>query len=156
MTQNARIKLIRKVVTVDTNAYADEDRLGSIITFSDALNVQRQGIIRSVTVIWESGTPTQVVLWLFRALPTIASADNAAFDITDEEMAAKYLGHLNVPVTANTNLVNSASNSAASIFNIGLAVDSTDGNLYGVFEAQGAVTFTATDDLVVILGVETV
>lgn len=159
MSVQPRIKLVRKTPTVDTAAYADEDRLGSIMTFTDALGssgTARQGLLRSVVLIFESGTPAAMNLWLFRSLPTIASADNAAFDITDAQMTANFIGHVQIPVTADVNLVTSASNAATTVQNLNLPIDSTDGHLYGVLEAQGAITFTAADDLTVVLGIQQV
>lgn len=156
MTERARVKLIRKTPTIDTAAYGAGDRLGSIITFTDALADQKQGIVRSLTVIIESATLGGANLHLFRALPTVASADNAALDITDAEMTAKYLGSINIGTTAETILVSLAASTAATVKGIDLAVDSKDGNLYGVLEVLGTPTFTAADDLTVVLGVETV
>jgi hypothetical protein len=156
MSEVARIKLVRKTLTVDTSAYGDADHLGSIITFTDALALTKQGIVRSVCLILETGTFGGANLHLFRALPTVASADNAALNIADAEMTAKYLGTINLPSTSNTNYEVLSANSVVYQTSLGLAVDSTDGNLYGILQATGAVTFTATDDLSIVLGVQTV
>lgn len=156
MSDQARVKLVRKTLTVDTSAYADADQLGSIITFTDALALVKQGVVKSLSLILETGTFGGANLHLFRSLPTVTSADNAALNIADAEMTAKYLGTINIPSTSNTNYEVLSASSVAYVRDINLAVDSTDGNLYGVIQATGAVTFTATDDLTVVLGVETV
>jgi hypothetical protein len=160
MSDRGIIKLIRKTLTVDTSAYADTDRLGSIITFTGALGgllgVRNSGLVRSVALILETGTFNGANLHLFRALPTVASADNATLDITDAEMTAKYVGTINIPSTSNTNYEVLSASSVAYATSLGLAVDTTDGHLYGVLQSTGAVTFTAADDLTVILGIEQV
>lgn len=156
---SGRIELRRVTPVVDTAAYADEDRVGAVMTFTDLLGSNRTGLIRSVVLLMESGAvagTTSFNLWLFRTSPTIASADNAALDLTDAQLTANSLGHINIPATAETFLALSGSNGIITVQNLALSVDSTDGNLYGVLEAQGAVTFTAADDLTVVLGVEQV
>lgn len=149
--------VVRRVTpTVDTSAYADGDRVGSIMTFTDILEPVRKGAVVSVTYVFETGTlgANGFSLLLFRSSPTIASADNAALDVSDAQMTANYLGMINTPNTAETSLTVLANNAAASTQGVKLAVDSDDGNLYGVIQAHAAITFTATNDLTVIVGLE--
>ena len=158
MSERSRIKLSRVTPVVDTTvAYAANDRVGSILTFTGILDLERRGLVQSVTIINEAGgTWPGFNLLLFRSLPTVASVDNAALDISDAEMTAKYLGHVTLPNTAETVIVSISASNHGTVRSQELAVDSTDGNLYGVIESLGAITFAQTDDLTVVLGVEIV
>ena len=146
MAERGAIKVIRKTPTVDTSAYADADRLGSIMTFTGALGgilgLRSGGIIRSVSVVLESGTAAPMTLHLFRSLPTIASADNAALDITDAQLTANWVGKADI-VAANFEVM--AAGAVGTLQGLNICVDSSDGHLYGVLQAQGAITFTAAE-----------
>lgn len=74
--------------TLDTSAYAAGDRLGSIMTLS---NVCRNpgGMVELVDILLVDATATSgisVDVLFFDSLPTVASADNAAINISDAEM----------------------------------------------------------------------
>lgn len=149
-----RIRLSRVTPTVDTSAYADADQVTGLMTFTAVLSPERRGLIKSVVMIYESGTAAAMNLHLFRASVTIASTINNALNISDADMTASYVGTVNIPSTANTNVEALSANAVQYRHLVDLAVDSTDGNLYGVLEATAAVTFTAADDLTIVLGVE--
>lgn len=139
---------------VSTSAYADADQLGSLMTFTGILSPENRGLIKSVVAIYESGTVAAINLHLFRASPTVTSSDNAALNIADAELTAKYVGTVNLPSTANVNAEALSAGAVQYRHLVDLAVDSIDGNLYGILEATAAITFTATDDLTIVLGVE--
>lgn len=149
-----RIRLSRVTPVVDTSAYADADQLGSLMTFSGVLDPERRGLVKSVVAIYESGTVVAINLHLFRASPTVTSTDNNALNIADAELTDKYIGTVNLPSTANTNAEALSAGAVQYRHLVDLAVDSTDGHLYGILEATAAVTFTAANDLTIVLGVE--
>lgn len=154
MAAEPRVRLSRVTPVVDTAAYADADQISPVMTFTDVLSDKRNGIVKSLTLILESGTAAAMNLHLFRASPTVASSVNAALNITDAEMTAKYICTINMPSTANTNVEALSASAVMYRSAIDFAVDSTDGNLYGVLQATAAITFTAADDLTVVLGVQ--
>lgn len=149
-----RIRLSRVTPTVDTAAYADADQVTGLMTFTGILSPERRGLVKSVVMIYESGTVAAMNLHLFRASVTIASTINNALNISDADMTAYYVGTVNIPSTNNTNTEALSANAVQYRHLVDLAVESTDGNLYGVLEATAAVTFTAADDLTIVLGVE--
>ena len=108
-------------------------------------------ILYSLTVIDKAKQNVELDLFFFDQLPTIASSDNAAFDLTDANMALSCVGVVNVPSSAYKN---SSSNSCASVLNVGLAIKcgSTDvtkaGDLYVVAVTRGTPTYASTSDLV--------
>jgi hypothetical protein len=79
--------------TISTTGYVAGDIVGAALTFtSAALASGRGGEI--VNAVITNRTPTalnNLELWVFQASPTIASADNAAFDITDANLEAAQL-----------------------------------------------------------------
>lgn len=73
---------------LDTSIYAANDRLGAIMTLS---NVCRNpgGVVELVDVLLTDSTATSSIsvdILFFDSLPTVASADNAAINISDTEI----------------------------------------------------------------------
>jgi len=94
---------------LDTNAYAAGDRVGSIMTFTPA-HMDKGGYfsVTDVFVVDQALQSVALNFWMFDALPVVASADNAALDITDAEMIAKAIGYA---ALATGDYVATASNS---------------------------------------------
>lgn len=140
-------KVVSVTPTLDTNAYASGDRVGSVMEFSNAMDDSSgTGTIVSVTILDKAGQGSVLSLLLFNDLPTVASADNAAIDITDAEMA-KCVGV--VPI-ASADYVTTASNSIATVRSINLlvqaaksATSSTGKSLFGVLKSGGSPTYAA-------------
>lgn len=151
------------VPTLDTSAYASGDRLGSIHTISNAFrkiarttldpitptNSIFQGqagkvVLQSITIIDQAKQSQPIDIMFFTSSPTVASADNAAIDISDSEMDAKCIG----VVSFDASYVALAANSVASKTNLGLllkqSASATDNNLYAVCVIRGAATFAAS------------
>ena len=142
--------------TVTTSAYADLDQMGDLMTFTDAFgDSNKRGAVCSVCLMLETGTWGGGTIHFFNASTTITSADNAKLDITTAQMVTNYVGSIAIPATAGTTFMDLNTNDVVYISDKKLPVNSTDGNLYGILQATGAVTFTATDDLTVIVGTET-
>lgn len=154
--------VISVVPTLDTNAYASGDRLGSIHTITGAFRKIRRSYdaaspvetgyqpyhgkvyLHSVVIIDSAKQSQPIDILFFNALPTVASADNAAIDISDAEMEAKYIGGISV----DEDYISLAANSAVTKRNIGLLVkqstSAVDNNIYAVPVIRGAGTYAAS------------
>lgn len=107
----------------------------------------------SVAIVDKAKQSAAFDILFFNALPTVASVDNGALSITDAEMASKYIGRVHILAT---DYVNTASNSDASVYGIGLLMQGAETNtlkLYAVCQAIGTPTYTSTSDLTIRLGV---
>lgn len=131
--------------TLDTNQYVTGDRMGSIVTLAAAYRQGRPGTIRSITVLDKDNTTGVAFdILFFQNSPTIASADNAAIDISDANLdLANYLGHVNIPAA---NYIATASNSIATVREVNLPFVAAEGsvNIYYVLVSRGTVTHTAS------------
>lgn len=150
-------KVISFTPTLDTNAYATGDRMGSITEVTDFWrNVGGVNILKSIAILDTAKQKVAFDIFFFNSQPTVASADNAAIDISDAEMA-KCIGHVSIATTDYcTDL---AANSFATKSDINLVLKGaapTTGavkHLYAVLVSRGAPTYTASA-LTIQLGVE--
>lgn len=148
--------------TLDTNAYASGDRLGSIhtitnafrnlnrdfdpVTATDSANQKKSGkcVLQSITVIDQAKQSQPFTIMFFSSSPTVASADNAAIDISDAEMIAKCIGVVSFDAT----YLALAGNSVATKTNIGLilkqSTSAANQHLYAVVVIGGAATYAAS------------
>lgn len=137
--------LLEATPTLDTNAYATGDRMGSVLELVAAFREGRPGTIRSITVLDKDNTTGVAFdILFFQNSPTIASADNAAIDITDANLdLANYLGHINIPAA---NYIATASNSIATVREVNLPFVAAEGSrsIYALCVSRGAVTHTAS------------
>lgn len=141
-------RVVSATPTLDTNAYASGDRVGSVMTFTNAMDDSGgTGTVISVVVLDKAAQGSALSLLLFNDLPTVASADNAAIDISDAEMA-KCVGV--IPI-ASGDYVTTASNSVATVRGVNLLVKSTKSannlkgkNLFGVLKSGGSPTYAAS------------
>lgn len=132
--------------TLDTSAYASGDRLGSIQTLDNACaEIGRGSTLLTVTILDKSKTKQAMTLLFFNALPTVASADNAAISITDAEME-KCVGAVAV---AAADYAETAGNAIATLraSQVGVLMHSRTalGKLYVVPVIGGAATYGASD-----------
>jgi hypothetical protein len=97
--------------TLDTNAYASGDRLGTLMTLTGVVRHQGfEAVLLDVVVLDKAKQSQALDIYFFREAPTIASADNAAIDISDTEME-KCIGRVSIATTDYSAL---AGNSEAS------------------------------------------
>lgn len=84
----SNVQTIKVTPTVDTAIYASGDRLGTLMTLSNASDASGEGVILDTVAFLDKSKNAGLVvdLLFFNDVPTIASADNAAIDITDAEM----------------------------------------------------------------------
>lgn len=150
-------KIVSATPTLDTSAYASGDRVGSVIEFALAMDDSSgTGTVVSLVILDKAAAGSALSLMLFNDLPVVASADNAAIDISDAEMV-KCIGV--IPI-ATTDYVTTASNSVATVRNVNLEIgatksadNSTGRSIYGVLKSGGSPTYAASS-LVLKLGVK--
>jgi hypothetical protein len=86
-SESQSIIMVTATPTTDTAAYAVGDRLGSIMELTNVAADEGRGVILRNMVILSNSVQTYTVSPLFfNELPTVASADNAAFNVSDAEM----------------------------------------------------------------------
>lgn len=137
--------------TVSTSpAYTAGDQVGGIQTLPGACLGRAVSTLLSVSVVDKASQNAALTIFFFNQLPTIASSDNAAFDLTDANM----LNCVGAVTIAATDYQSSSSNSVATIKmgSCGLAVmssvtDSNSGALYAVAKTTGTPTYASTTDL---------
>lgn len=140
---------VYKVITVTpaveaTPDYSDGDRLGALQTLTSASVAGRSAKLVSLTLVDKSAVGEAMSILFFKSTPTIASADNAALDMTDAN-ALLYVGHVAI---ATTDYVATSSNKMACIKNINLIMESGDqGNLYALARAGATINLASTSDL---------
>jgi hypothetical protein len=137
-------KVVAATPTLDTNAYASGDQLGTLMTLTEALAGAKRGTLESLVILDKAKQKSALVVHLFLASPTIASSDNAALDISDAQMASNYLGSVSVAAAAYIDL---NASSVATYSDLGLPVEASSqaGTLYAIIESQGAPTYAASD-----------
>jgi hypothetical protein len=149
--------------TIDTLIYASGDRVGTVMDFAGATQTPGgAGRVWGVRITDRAVQKSALNLWLFKLTPTVASADNAALDITDANLdAAQPVGFVSI---ATTDYVDTASNAVAFRYlaNPGLpfvtagdgGVVGATGHLFGLLESGGTPTYGAANALTVTLLVE--
>lgn len=148
--------------TIDTAIYASGDRVGTVMTFSDMATAPEKGGKIVGCRIYDAATQKSALnLWLFHQTPTVASADNAALDITDANLVlADPIGFIAI---AAADYVDTASNAVAFKYlaDPGLpfvagaqAGAGGGGTVYGLLESGGTPTYGSASALTVVLVVE--
>lgn len=141
----ADIRVKTATVTNDTNAYADGDQLGELITLSDVY-----GALHSVVVIDKDQEQKDFTIAFFSSEPTITSSDNAALAITDALVASTCIG--TVSVTTEDFQTVSGCGVATISLPTPLPVKSDSGTIYAICIAEEIATYTASGDLVLKFG----
>lgn len=148
-------RVISVAPVVDTSIYAAGDQLGSLLTLSNAVALEGgNSILRSVSVIDKDKEKAVIDILFFSADPTLVSADNAALNISDANMALYFLGKVSVASADYTDL---SASSVASLNNLNLILQSaaTSTTIYAAMKIlSGTPTFTATGDLQIKFGIE--
>src|SRR5436190_18178347 len=150
--QLERVRSIAVIPALDTVAYASGDRVGTVMDFAGLSDTPGDAVaIIALRIVDLAVQKAALNLWLFRVSPTIASADNAALDITDANLTAVVpVGFISI---AATDYVDTASNAVGLkmlpqpglVAHTGAtagAVGAT-GHLYGLLESAGTPTYAA-------------
>lgn len=145
-------------VTTSTSIYASGDQIGSVLSLTEAVTRSGGGRITSVSLVDKAKQKSPLAIHFFRSSPTVASVDNGALDITDAEMAAKWIGAVTFEAGDYIDLSNSSvaqyGNGAADKAGyLDMVVEGGNGNLYAVVEALGTPTYTSTSDLILNVGI---
>ena len=146
-----------RVVTVtpvlSLTAYADGDQMGSVLTLENMFDTSGDTLaLQTLAVLDKSKQNSSIDILFFKSSPTVASVDNAPLDISDAEMAAKFVGKLSLLNTSYSDLANS---SIANINNLGILCQSVGGgitSLYCILQCRGTPTYTSASDLVLNIG----
>lgn len=148
---NPTIFEIAVTPTLDTSAYSTGDRLGSVHTLTGAAR-ESGGACQLVDIcIIDSDKQSKALdVLFFDSLPTVASADNAAIDITDA-MMQKCCGVISIGDADYVALANSSvaslktSITATTLAQRGPVMSPVAGatTLYAVLVSRGAPTYTA-------------
>lgn len=154
-----KTKIVSMVPTIDTAIYASGDQLGSLVELTNVVDDSGgTGVITSVVVIDQAKQSSAMSLLLFKDKPTVASADNAALNISDAEMVAKCLGHVAV---ASGDYAGLSASSVGTVKNVQLVVtplksgDNRNGtSLWGILMSGGTPTYASTTDLKLLIGVK--
>ena len=143
----ARRHLVDVTPAMDTNQYASGDRFGAIHTITGAGPHGFEGaVLESVTVVDKDAQSPVMTILFFDSLPTVASADNAALDIADAQMA-KCIG--STGIAAGDWSTTTSSHVASKVVSPGLplkpARTGVEGTLYAVCKlTAGTPTHTAS------------
>lgn len=134
--------------TISTSAYVSGDRLGSLMEITGMTGSKAVSLL-SVAVVDKSGQSAPIDLVFFGTQPTIASADNDPFDLTDANMDY-FQGKVSIQAT---DYIASTSNSGASVPGIGLALKpiGQTGEIKKVYcqaVIKGSATYATTSALV--------
>jgi len=153
--RSARIKA---TPTIATSGYVAGDRVGTLMTFTAAaLATARSTQIVQASLTSRTATAkNDLNLWLFETSPTIASADNAAFDITGANLeGGNLIGVIQFLATDYYDTANScACNASLNKGPVTLFANPTAGaDIFGVLEAGATVAaqYAGTTDIVVTL-----
>jgi hypothetical protein len=141
-------KIVEVTPTLDTNAYASGDRLGSVMTISGA--VRRTGLeafLCDVVVVDKAKQSQSIDILFFKSSPTVASSDNAAIDISDAEMGDKFIGRVSVLTTDYTALANNSEASPAP-YNRLLSADEGKTDIYALAVCRSGTPTYAANSLV--------
>lgn len=153
-------KIISVTPTVDTAIYASGDHLGTLMTLTGAVDASLIGaVLQSITVTDKASQSSALDILLFNYTPTIASADNAALNISDSEMATKCIGVVNIPSASYKAL---SANSVVTVSGINLVCQPSKAgvegaytnqtSLYALICSRGTPTYTSTSDLTLKFG----
>lgn len=155
-----RIAYLSATPTIATSGYVAGDRVGTVMTFTGAaLATGRGGQILQAVLTTRAPTAINALeLWLFAVSPTIASADSAAFDLTDANLEAAV--PLGVITFTGTDYCASTSNAVCTGVPetpgapLPSYVTSGSANIFGVLVARTvAAQYAGTTDIVVALTV---
>lgn len=126
--------------TLDTSAYASGDRVGSLMTITGVGESGSGCVLDKVVIVDQAKQSSALKILLFNAAPTIASADNAAIDITDAEMIAKCIGVIDVPSASYVALANN------SVVDVAYArsVKAPAMTMYALLVSAGSPTYAAS------------
>lgn len=151
-------KFFTKAISTSDPAYADLDQIGTAFEIPEiAIHKGQPVCLESITVLDKAKQSSALVLFFFSKLPTVASSDNAALDITDAEMESKCIGKVDIAAADYKAIANS---SVATKSNIQLMLkpgDEKSGvitgqSIYAILMSNGTPDYAAGTDLILKMG----
>lgn len=142
MSVSAQVHTVTVTPTLDTSAYAAGDRLGSIMTITAGNNGSHPVTLMDLKVLDKADQGAAFDIMFFNALPTVASADNAAISITATEME-KYLGHVSITADLYADF-GPTKGAVKSLIGLGLKPANQDGIVYALCVSRGTPTYAAS------------
>jgi hypothetical protein len=133
---------------LDTSAYASGDRLGAVFAIPGACRRENLDVMLvDVQVLDKAKQSTAIDIMFFKGSPTIASADNAAIDITDTEME-KCIGGVSI-LAADFKAMANSSYANPDPFNKMLSPGENVTTLYGQLVCRSGTPTYAASSLVI-------
>lgn len=135
-------RIVSITPTLDTNAYATGDQLGTLMTITNAVKSMACSFLDSIIVVDGAKQDADITIYFFSAAPTVTSSDNAALNIADAEMAAYCIGWIDITAS---DYRDTSANGTATVRGLNFPVQSagTD-NLYAIMQAVGTPTYAAS------------
>lgn len=136
--------------TIDTNAYADGDHLGSLQVI-DGFRNWSVFILEDIVIIDLAAQSAEIDIFFWGSSPTIASSDNAAFSVTDAQISNS-IGVVTIPA-ASYAAVGAAQSVATvdvqkTLISTTAPTDSTPFRVYAQAVSRGTPTYGAADELI--------
>jgi hypothetical protein len=152
-------KVLLAAPTISAGAYASGDQLGSLVEITSAVDAPGDtATVLSVSLHDAAAQSSILQLLFFKDKPVVTSADNAALNISDAEMADKCLGY--VGFVAADYVALSAS-SIGTVRNVNLLLtsrrsqDNPSGtSIWVIARCGGTPTYGATTGLTFSIGVK--
>jgi len=131
--------------------YVADEQVGGVLSVTSAVRTSGgTGLLQTITILDKAKQKVAFDVLIFNASPT-TGADAAAADISDAEMASKFLGVVTVAAADYKDL---SANSFVTKGNIAMPIKVTTGTtLYAVLVTRGAPNYTSTTDLIVTFGI---
>lgn len=105
----ANIRTFTWTPVITAAAYADGDQIGALQKMTDVLPSSSHGIeVYSTVVIDKNKSKDAFDILFFSKQVTVTSADNAAVDVSDAEMAAGYIGKVSFAAADFTDIANNS------------------------------------------------
>jgi hypothetical protein len=132
-----------------TPDYVSGDYMGTVITFTGAaLATGRSGQVVSAVVLDRANQQVPLTLLLFRASPTVTSADNAALSITAANTStARFLGSIKFAAGDYVGATSAAMCPGELVRGPISFVTSGTANIFGVLVAGGTYNAAAAGDI---------
>lgn len=155
----SKARVVNLSLVNSTPAYAVGDQLDGLQTITNAFDDSSgTATIVSVTVIDAESTSTAMDVLFFNDQPTVSSTDNVSLNISDSEMASKFLGSVRI---STTDYISLAGNSVGTTKNQQLVVNSVKSqnnlsgtSLWAIVRCAGTPTFSGTTALNIRVGIK--
>lgn len=140
---------IRQTPTVTAGSYSVGDALGGRLEFTGAAQSGFGGVIAVISLVDKASQAGEIDIVFFDSAFT-ATADNAAFDPTDAELASSYLFTETIEATDYDTFADNSVATKSVTLPFRLPSGTT---LYAQMVTRSASTYASTSDLTIAVGV---